>query len=514
MTTTPAAIEPDATVTPITKPRTKRTAVPAPEQATTPSPALDTLTGQTPRGRVSDELQMVTSALRPHPANPAHRSERGFEDLAALIRAQDGVIRQAIDVRPLHRDPAGPSNLAAYEVLSGSRRLAAAQHLGLLMVPIRIHHDVDDAAALAWVLTANLERVDFTLSEQADLVQGQLDLGVSATAIAAAAGKDRAWVKQRTLVAALKPDAREVINADPNLDVLQATTIAPFADDPALVAELTAIAHSTPERLDQAAHERTIKRVVDGRRDREVNEFQALGYQVLMPSQVPGHNARIWNLSADAGTSKELTVAQHEACPHRAVYIQVDPVEHDGELGFDIQYVHFCMSWQTAGHHNRWANNTAGATSGPKSDEEKAKLAHTKATNAAAVTAEIVRHQWIRTFFQAAHVPADAAAHLARILRLAHFRTTQSAMADELAGTNSRTPMTPTQAMKHLAALAIWHVEADMPKDYWRQISNAPLYAAHLAQLQTWGYDLAPHEQDLVDADKKRSAAAAKKAGR
>ena len=120
MATTPATIE--GTVTAITKPRSRRTAVPAPEKGAA-SPALDTLTSGATRP-TDAVVQMDTTALAPHPANPPHRFERGFEDLAEQIRTA-GQIRTPLQVRPA----AG----GTYEVLSGTRRLAAARLLGMLI---------------------------------------------------------------------------------------------------------------------------------------------------------------------------------------------------------------------------------------------------------------------------------------------------------------------------------------------------------------------------------------------
>ena len=204
---TPATIE--GTVTPITQPRSKRTAVPAPEASTTPG-ALDTILGGSlhPAGRV----ELDTTILHPHPANPTHRSDAGFEELAAAIEAE-GEIYDALTVRP------HPTMPGEYEVLNGHRRLAAARSLGWLLIPARVRV-VDDWEALRIVISANQNRTDFTLVEEARLVQGMLDLpGATQTKVAEAVSKSRSWVAHRAGVARVPAEVLDALGTrQPSLE--------------------------------------------------------------------------------------------------------------------------------------------------------------------------------------------------------------------------------------------------------------------------------------------------------
>lgn len=213
---TPAKIE--GTVTPITKPRGKRSGVPAPAASTNPA-ALDTILGGAlhPTGRV----ELDATILHPHPANPAHRSDADFEELAAAIEVE-GEIIDALTVRP------HPTLPGEYEVLNGHRRLAAARSLGWLLVPARVRV-VDDWEALRVVISANQNRTDFTLVEEARLVQGMLDLpGASQTKVAEAVAKSRSWVSHRATLAQAPAEVLDALGSrQPSLEDLAA--LEPFA---------------------------------------------------------------------------------------------------------------------------------------------------------------------------------------------------------------------------------------------------------------------------------------------
>jgi len=168
------------------RPRGKRTAVP---DAATLSSGSSTSTTEL-LGAPAHPRLLETTVLHPHPANPPHRSDSDFEELAAAIEA-DGEITDALTVRP------SPTIPGEYEVLNGHRRLAAAQSIGMVLVPVRVK-DLDDAAALITVLGANQNRKDFTPLEEARLVQATLDLpGMTQKRIAEGVGKSTSWVSQR-----------------------------------------------------------------------------------------------------------------------------------------------------------------------------------------------------------------------------------------------------------------------------------------------------------------------------
>lgn len=481
-----------------TRPRGRR-AVPAPTASTSPSPALDALTTSRSQGPHRD---LPATELHPHPANPEHRSTEGFTELAEQIRA-DGKIRQPLVVRAV---------ADGYEVLSGSRRLAAARLLGHVLVPTEVV-DVDDRTALRMVLAENLNRMDFAPSEEAALVQDLLDLGLTDEALAAELGKGAEWIARRRAVAKLAKPARALVDARPDLDlVAEAATldaVAEFEDAPDVVEHLTAVAVTQPSQL---AHAVSVAR--RDRREAELEEPEKerraeAGYAILTESPYNDPSIRgLWDLSLTAPAAGEISPPQissdeHTQCPGRAVRV----FAVGGLDSLELRVQEYCTTWKTEGHYVRYASSSSGSTSGPRTDEQNAERKHLVTTNKAAEAAAPVRRAWLEGFFRRDKMPADAIVYAAQILAM-HYGTPAHASALALVGFKNHTygtdPATqahlakPVDAHKHLVALAVSVVEDSMPKDYHR--TGSAHYGRHLSQLQTWGYTLAPHEQDVVDA--------------
>lgn len=476
-----------------------RAVVELPAPATS-SPALDTLTGADPTRAVTSgvPVQMPVDALRLHPANPAHRHDEAFEGLAELIRAQGG-IREALLVRP------HPTETGVYEVLSGARRMAAAQLLGMILVPVRIEH-LDDAAALLEVLAGNLERLDFTDSEQSVLVQDALDLGLTEETLAEQLGRGREWIARRRAIAALPPAARKVVDvaATPDVDLVRAAAAAEFADDPEEFANLT-------ESIADADFDHVLQEARDAReeaqaRQAKVDELLAEHPNLLILDDQPdtwGTGAtteHLVDLAGEAG-GKAITPKDHEECPGHAAFVDVYRAWSGDDRSAKAEVRWYCTTWKTSGHFNRHASSSSGATSGPMTDEQKAERRHLVETNKAADAAQVVRRAWITEFLGRDKMPPDAIVYVEQMLTLGYRSDLNEALAVELSPEKIRTRA--DRALHRLVALAIAHVEQYMPRDYWRNTYNVVRTAAHLTALAAWGYPLAPHEQDYVDAAKK-----------
>lgn len=485
------------TKTPVKKAASKRTAVPAPAAASVPSAALDTLTSSPIAG--AKVVDYATGALAPHPANPQHRSDAGFEDLAERIRAE-GQITEPLTIRLIDA-PDTDSAQPLGEVLSGARRLAAAQLLGMVLVPVRVV-DVDDATAHRMVLAANLDRLDFTEAEQADLVQGALDLGMSEKTLAEQLGKGKEWIARRRAIAKLTAPARQVLAENPSIadDLDVVAQIAEFSGDADAIEDLTETAEFSPNRLphrleywrQEAAKDAFIARVEEGYRD--------AGIKLLTepPLYDDPNVLQLSQLSGTADSHKSLDGVKHKDCPGHAVYSKARVIGGTGEgYNFAEMTWEYCTTWKTAGHYKIGSRNTAGATSGEQTDEQKAERRHLIETNKAAVAAEVVRRTWLTEFLSRDKLPADALVYVEEILYAGRSRGLSFAQANELLPASAG--QSPAKATHRLVALAAGHVEQTMPKDYWRSTYDRDLYTRHLTFLQSWGYGLAPHEQDFVD---------------
>jgi len=130
-------------------------------------------------------LELDIDLLSPNPLQPrTTMNDVKLEELTQSIRT-NGVI-QPIVVRR-----AGGGR---YEIVAGERRWRAAQHAGLLKVPIAIR-DVPDDKLLEVALIENIQRDDLNPIEEAQAYRRMRDdLHMQQEAIASAVGKDRATV--------------------------------------------------------------------------------------------------------------------------------------------------------------------------------------------------------------------------------------------------------------------------------------------------------------------------------
>jgi ParB/RepB/Spo0J family partition protein len=161
--------------------------------------------------------------------NPAHRSEFVDDDLAASIR-RDGVLTPVM-LRPAPNDP------ARYRLLAGHRRVVRARAAGLVEVPALVLSERTDLDALRILLMENVHRQDLTLSEEAGLVQGLLDLGVELSALAGEVHRSQGWVRSRRSVARLPREVQARVDVG-EVTLEQVAQIDKYADDPKVYARL------------------------------------------------------------------------------------------------------------------------------------------------------------------------------------------------------------------------------------------------------------------------------------
>jgi ParB family transcriptional regulator, chromosome partitioning protein len=149
-----------------------------------------------------DVDRLSPSAFQPR----AHIEPAGIEELARSIRA-NGII-QPILVR---RDGAG------YQIIAGERRWRAAQHAGLLKVPV-IVKDVasgQDGQILQMALIENIQRQDLNPIEEALAYRRLIDeFGFTQERVAEAVGKDRSSVANTLRLLRLPLAVRDQVGSD------------------------------------------------------------------------------------------------------------------------------------------------------------------------------------------------------------------------------------------------------------------------------------------------------------
>lgn len=182
-----------------------------------------------------NSIRMIpVDAIVPNPANP--RLDVGdVSELAESIKAQG--IRQNLLVTP--------TGDGRYMLVIGHRRLAAAKQAGLASVPCAVAA-LSEREQREIMLVENSQRRDLTLLEEANGVQGLLDLGESQADIARKTGRSVKYVSARARVA---KTAKTASVAPSNASYAQISLdewekMSEFEDDPATLATLVKAAGS------------------------------------------------------------------------------------------------------------------------------------------------------------------------------------------------------------------------------------------------------------------------------
>src|SRR6185295_12018278 len=167
-------------------------------------------------------VELDIDLLVPNPRQPrAHIDATKLEELAQSIRA-NGIIQPVVVRRAGDR----------YEIVAGERRWRAAQHAGLLKVPVSVR-DIPDEKLLELALVENIQREDLNPIEEAQAYRRLSDeLHMSQEDIAAAVGKDRATVANYMRLLRLPAEIRAEL-ASGTLSMGHARAILALADETA-----------------------------------------------------------------------------------------------------------------------------------------------------------------------------------------------------------------------------------------------------------------------------------------
>lgn len=168
----------------------------------------------------SDQIKLInTSLIDPHPDNP-RKNIGDVTDLAASIKT-NGLLT------PLSVVPNG----SRYRVIAGHRRLAACKQAGTGSVPCFVL-DLDPLQQLEAMITENCQREQLTALEEADAIQGMLDLGATTANVAHRLGRSADYVRDRAKAASIDNEVRRTRDDFSQLTIGQLVAIARYDGQP------------------------------------------------------------------------------------------------------------------------------------------------------------------------------------------------------------------------------------------------------------------------------------------
>lgn len=198
----------------------------------------------------SNEIKLInTSLIDPHPDNP-RKNIGDVTDLAASIKT-NGLLT------PLSVVPNGER----YRVIAGHRRLAACKYAGIVAVPCFVLQ-LGPLQQLEAMVTENCQREQLTVLEEADAIQGMLDLGATTAAVAHRFGRSGDYVRDRVKAASIKTEVRASRDDFGQISIGQLVAIARYDGQPDRQKELAQAAGTSN-------FDYTLRRIERDDRDRQ-----------------------------------------------------------------------------------------------------------------------------------------------------------------------------------------------------------------------------------------------------
>lgn len=394
-------------------------------------------------------------------------------------------------------------------VRMGQRRTLGSIEVGRATIPARIMNAGPGVERLIFQMIENEQRAGITEAERvAAYEEMALDFGLSAGQIAGRVGAKRTAVAAALRVSK-SSGATQAVAAGLTID--QAAMIAPFDNDPEVVASLTRTAMTNPGLL---AHQVQIVRdnLADERaRARFVQTLTDNGVTILAERPVwTDPTVASVNRLRDA-EGQTITDDEHATCPGHAVYIN-KPIWRD-----EYTTTAYCTDFTANGHHLpaiQAAANQPTATSEEKKAERRAVIAGNKAWRSATT----VRRDWLRTFAARRTAPKGAMQFLSRAViadtdDLDRAAKTGHALALDLLGltgqpggwggsggrttlTEAITTATPGRAQIIGTTVVLAAIEDRTGTHTWR--NGGPGVTAYLRAIESWGYTLADIEVQAI----------------
>ncbi|MFF2630888.1 ParB/RepB/Spo0J family partition protein [Kitasatospora griseola] len=209
---------------------------------------------QQQQGVTGPKVTAQLSELAGNPANPRVSLPKVTE-LADSI--QESGIGQALTIVPVatfqaafpeHRDAVAK---AAFVVINGNRRLAAAQELKLEEVPVLVNTTATTRTEiLVLSLAENIQREDLAPLEELETIEQLSELLGTFAAVAKALGKSEGWVSQRRRLRNLTPEATEALRAG-EITIEQARELGKTKDVDKQQASLSSIRESKAKKAEE-----------------------------------------------------------------------------------------------------------------------------------------------------------------------------------------------------------------------------------------------------------------------
>lgn len=198
----------------------------------------------------SNEIKLINpSLIDPHPDNP-RKNIGDVTDLAASIKT-NGLLTPLSVVH----------NGSRYRVIAGHRRLAACKQAGTGAVPCFVLN-LDPLQQLEAMITENCQREQLTALEEADAIQGMLDLGATTANVAHRLGRSADYVRDRAKAASIKTEVRASRDDFGQISIGQLVAIARYDGQPDRQKELAQAAGTSN-------FDYTLRRIERDDRDRQ-----------------------------------------------------------------------------------------------------------------------------------------------------------------------------------------------------------------------------------------------------
>lgn len=418
-----------------------------------------------------------------------------------------------------------------YRVLRGHRRTVAAQIVGSTAVPVWIVPSPADADRVAGQLAENIHRTQMSEAEQVDAVKQLHLFGLPVEEIVKKTARPRTVIDAALNVAASNT-AVELLQARPEITLVQAAQLLEFEDDPDLYAELIEEASDRPHQIDHIVQNARSDRELEAARVARRAELQEQGIHVFADDE------------SKTGWTDQDDIYVNQMSLRRDVLLDTLLPDRAGDIGALIRsYWDASTDPRKAGVEwyvrtaaidtiDGWERRTnSGAPRGQKTEAEKEQARKDRTDKQLWLDATTVRRQFISTLVTATKPPKGweiiVAHHLAGALEgkqeygaldlamewlninpaASDWRTIDGHSvfyrAEEL-WIHQHPNKAPQYALAKALAGFEKHLETiDVQTKPWR--AQKPNVGPYLGWLTVRGYHPAQIEIDVIDADVKRA---------